>query len=56
VMDMAGKLVINHQVNVRGKGQLSEINLPAGLNAGTYVVKVSNEANNISKSVKLIVE
>jgi hypothetical protein len=56
VLDLSGRLVSNQQVNVQSKGQVSEIKLPASITAGTYLVNVSNEANQISKSVKLIVE
>ena len=56
VLDLAGKLVSNQQVNVQSKGQVTELRLPRSLTAGTYLVKVSNEANQVSTSAKIIVQ
>ena len=56
VVDLAGKLVSNQQVNVATKGQVTELRLPRSLTAGTYLVKVSNEANQVSTSAKILVQ
>lgn len=56
VLDMSGKLVSNQQMNVQFKGQISDLNLPVGLTSGTYLVKVSNDANKINQSIKIVVE
>ena len=56
VLDLAGKLVSNQQVNVETKGQVTELRLPRSLTAGTYLVKVSNEVNQVSTSAKIIVQ
>ena len=56
VLDMAGKLVSNQQVNVQTKGQINELKLPRSLTPGTYLIKVANEANRISTTEKIIVQ
>jgi hypothetical protein len=56
VLDMSGKLVSNQQMNVMSKGQISDLRLPSSLTSGTYLVKVSNDANKINQSVKIVIE
>ena len=56
VLDLGGKLVSNQQVNVQSKGQVTELRLPGSLTSGTYLIKVSDDANHISGSAKILVQ
>jgi len=55
-IDMAGKLVSAHEVNINNKIQVEEFRLPELTGKGTYFVKVFSETNKVNSVTKLVVQ
>ncbi len=56
LLDLSGRLINTQQVNVNGSKQIAELRLPALISAGTYYIKVKNDASKISSTTKLVVQ
>ena len=55
LLDLNGKVVSQQEVNIGIKSQVVEINLPAAIAKGSYLVKVENRKTKFSSTAKLIV-
>jgi hypothetical protein len=55
LLDLNGKVVSQQEVNIGIKSQIVEINLPAAIAKGSYLVKVENRKTKFSSTAKLIV-
>jgi hypothetical protein len=55
-MDISGKILSQQQVTISNKVQLVEYKLPGLIAAGNYIIKVVNEANEVSSVNKLVVQ
>lgn len=55
-MDISGKTISQRQVNIQNKTQVVEYRLPGLIAAGNYVIKVVNEANEVTSVNKLVVQ
>jgi hypothetical protein len=56
LFDMSGKLITSQEVTVSNKAQIEELRIPEAITKGNYMIKVSNEANNISFNNKIVVQ
>lgn len=56
LLDLSGRLINTQQVNINGSKQLAEFRLPALISAGTYYIKITNDASKVSSSTKLVVQ
>jgi hypothetical protein len=56
LLDVSGKLIQSKEVNVNGNMQVEEVRIPKTLSGGSYLLKVTNVANNISVTNKLVVQ
>ena len=56
LIDIAGKLIQSREVNVSGNMQIEEVRIPKTLSGGSYLLKVTNVANNVSVTNKLVVQ
>ena len=56
VIDMFGKLISSREVIVNSKLQIEELKLGEALAKGSYMIKVSNEKENISFTQKVLVQ
>ena len=56
LFDMSGKLITSQEVLVTNKAQVEEFRFPDAITKGNYMLKVSNEANNISFNNKIVVQ
>jgi Secretion system C-terminal sorting domain len=55
LLDLSGKLVSTHEVNLSAKSQITDFNLP-DVAKGSYFVKVISEPNKVSVTSKLVVQ
>jgi len=56
LIDIAGKLVQSREVNINGNMQVEEVRIPRTLSAGSYLLKITNAASNVSVTNKLVVQ
>ena len=56
LIDVAGKLIQSREVNVNSSMQIEEVRIPKTLSGGSYLLKVTNVANNVSVTNKLVVQ
>ena len=56
LLDISGKLIQSREVNVNSNMQIEEVRIPKTLSGGSYLLKVTNAANNISVTNKLVVQ
>lgn len=56
VLDLAGKLINAREVNINNKVQVEEFRIPELTPGGSYLVKVTSAANNISVTNKIVVQ
>jgi len=56
LIDIAGKLIQSREVNVNSNMQIEEVRIPKTLSGGSYLLKVTNVANNVSVTNKLVVQ
>jgi hypothetical protein len=56
LFDMSGKLITSQEMTVMNKAQVEEFRFPEAITKGNYMIKVSNEANNISFNNKIVVQ
>lgn len=54
-LDLAGKLITTQEVNINGKIQVSNFNLPQ-VAKGNYLIKVLSETNKVSVTNKILVQ
>jgi hypothetical protein len=55
-LDLSGRIISQQQVIVNGKFQIAEFRIPQLVSAGTYYVKIFNEASKVSSLTKLVVQ
>ena len=56
LIDIAGKLIQSREVNIGANMQVEEVKVPKTLSGGSYLLKVTNVANNVSVTNKLVVQ
>jgi hypothetical protein len=56
VLDLAGKLISARELNINNKVQVEEFRIPELTPGGSYLVKVTSAANNISVTNKIVVQ
>jgi hypothetical protein len=56
LIDIAGKLIQSREVNINGNMQVEEVKVPKTLSGGSYLLKVTNAASNVSVTNKLVVQ
>jgi hypothetical protein len=56
LFDMSGKMITSQEVTISNKAQIEEFRFPEAVTKGNYMIKVSNEANNISFNNKIVVQ
>lgn len=56
LIDIAGKLIQSKEVNIGSNMQIEEVRVPKTLSGGSYLLKITNAANNVSVTNKLVVQ
>lgn len=56
VMDISGKLLSNHTINISNKLQVEQITLPSYIAKGNYMIKVVNQENKVVSANPIIVQ
>ena len=56
LIDISGKLIQAREVNINGNTQIEEVRIPRTLSGGNYLLKITNLANNVSVTNKLVVQ
>ncbi len=56
LLDMNGKVVTMTEITINSKMQVMDYRLPQLIGRGNYLIKIYSEANNVSNTVKLVVQ
>ena len=56
LIDITGKLIQSSEVNINSNMQIEEVRIPRAISRGSYLLKVTGVANNLSVTSKLVVQ